>query len=109
MSHLHIRLEERGLGPYTARVEVLDDILAKDPAVAGEVSLRDLYTLRLHIDNAIAGLEHRHMVDAVCGPCALCDNTRMELVERHGRMTQVHCSVCKPLIDAAEDLMRTGL
>lgn len=95
----HLSIEETLIGPYVARVRVfpLDNDHRGTLAAEYEVSLRTLYSLRTHIDNAIDGLEHRRLVDAVCGDCSQCHNTRMVNVTRGGRDDwRDHCPVCRP-------------
>lgn len=103
-----ISIDEDGLGDYTARVRVTDTD-SWDPHSEFSVSLDTLYTMRLHINNAIRGLEERRLRDAIAGSCDLCSNTRMVRVERHGRPVSEHCPVCRPKLDAALEALRHGL
>jgi hypothetical protein len=47
-------------------------------------------------------IQHRRLIDSVCGDCSLCGNTRMVNVPRHGRDWLEHCSRCAPKIERAK-------
>lgn len=107
----HIYLTDKPLGPYVGLMEISEPSGSGEYNLAykGEVDIRLLMVLRQHIDNAIDALLHRQLVDAVCGDCEVCKNTRMATEERHGRPWSIHCPVCHPKILAHEEILSKGL
>jgi hypothetical protein len=107
----HVYLEDAPLGAYVAQVRVNEiDSLARETLAQFEVDLDDLYSMRLHIDNAIRSLEDRKLTDAICGVCEVCRNTRMANEETHHRgPVLIHCPVCHPKIEAVRETFKRGL
>lgn len=96
----HVNLEDRPVGEYVADVKVYD-VLAPDVETTFTLTLDDLYALQLHTGNAIRSLQERQTLDALCGDCLQCGNTRMVHVERGGRTDWTeHCPKCWPKIEA---------
>lgn len=102
MTIRHVRLEARGIGAYVGRVSVLPIRDDDTPEVHFDIPLDALYSLRLHVDNAIRQLTDRMLRDAIAGACDECRNTRMVVtVKPNGSEWIDHCPRCTPVIDAA--------
>lgn len=111
MSDGHVYLFDRPLGRYTAALQV-STIAGGDVERVAEVDLdmRQLLTLRQHLDNAIDALRDRQFADAVCGHCDVCNDTRMATEPGPGgKPWSVHCPVCRPKLDAARAILISGL
>ena len=96
-----VSIEDRMVGPYTARMRVVPDVLAGD-SVEYEINLSTIRSIRQHLDNAERSLMRRQIMDAVCGDCETCQNLRTVKVEKHGRPWTDSCPVCTPKIKQAE-------
>lgn len=108
MSARSLSAEARGIGEYVADFRLFDHSDHEAEPLAFSLDLRGLETLRTHIDVAMDRLRERQLSDAVCGPCELCDNTRMIVTERHGSPWNEHCPTCRPRLDAANAALKAG-
>lgn len=107
----HVNLTDRPLGPYTAVLKVSTADVAMETLAEVEMDLKHLLTHRQHLDNAIDALRDRMFSDAVCGHCETCQDVRMVDmdVRGNGRVENVYCPVCHPKLEAAREVLRTGL
>lgn len=107
----HLYLTDRPLGRYVGDLDVTVGRDHGGPQYKFEISLRELYTLRQHLDNTIHAIEDRQLTDAVAGDCEKCHNTRMVDKPGHGgRMIPQgdHCPVCNPKIEHVRKALREG-
>lgn len=108
-SRTQIRCDDRPLGPYVIDFKMIPDILNSEEGVVDfSIDVAKLETLILHANNALASLRHRMFIDAVCGPCKVCENTRMAIEEVNGREMSVNCPRCHPRIVAANAAIKRG-
>ena len=90
---MSISLEPRLIGPHTARLRLSDFDSESSRMVEiaeQDVSIADLETLQLHVQQALRRLRDRRTMDLILGHCDKCDDTRLVRGE--------HCPVCWPVV-----------
>lgn len=105
---VNLSLEDRPIGEYVIDATMwFRDALDQDPE-RFVITFENAFTLRQHLDNAIDSLANRRTIDALCGSCDLCGNTRMVHPLRYGRPVAEHCPTCHPKIEAAKIAFKNG-
>lgn len=96
--------EATPIGPYTVRVYGCEEILnSEETRFEYEIAVKKAEDLITKLQLAVSSIKHRQLVDAVCGNCKLCENTRMVSEKRpNGQSNWIeHCPKCKPKIQKA--------